>query len=92
MIGAKSHRSDQEQPKFGCDSEKIGIKRHVLEQEDIKSVCPCVAYGSVCFFVTPSFDLKKAIDDEIKQQQRLQRFDLPLKSLAQFAGNVTFRE
>ncbi len=31
--------------------------------------------------IAPSFDLKKATDDEIKQQ-RLQRFDLPLKPLA----------
>jgi hypothetical protein len=35
-----------------------------------------------------SFDLKKATDDEIKQQ----RFDLPLKPLAQLEGNVTSRE
>ena len=41
--------------------------------------------------IAPSFDLKKATDDEIKQQ-RLQRFDLPLKQLAQFDGNVTFQE
>jgi hypothetical protein len=41
--------------------------------------------------VPPFFDLAKAIDDEIKQQ-RLQRFDLPLKPLAQFEGNVTARE
>jgi hypothetical protein len=41
--------------------------------------------------IVPSFDLKKAMDDEIKQQ-RLQRFDLPLKPLAQFDGNVTSRE
>jgi hypothetical protein len=41
--------------------------------------------------ITPSFDLKKATDDEIKQQ-RLHRFDLPLKPLAQFEGNVTSRE
>jgi hypothetical protein len=38
--------------------------------------------------VAPGFDLKKATDDEIKQQ-RLQRFDLPLKPLAQLDGNVT---
>ena len=38
--------------------------------------------------IAPSFDLKKATDDEIKQQ----RFDLPLKPLAQFDGNVTSRE
>jgi len=41
--------------------------------------------------IAPSFDLKKATDDEIKQQ-RLQRFDLPLKQLAQFDGNVTSQE
>jgi REP element-mobilizing transposase RayT len=41
--------------------------------------------------ITPGFDLKKATDDEIKQQ-RLHRFDLPLKPLAQFEGNVTSRE
>jgi hypothetical protein len=41
--------------------------------------------------IAPSFDLKKATDDEIKQQ-RLQRFNLPLKPLAQFDGNVTSRE
>ncbi|MFT5505396.1 MAG: REP element-mobilizing transposase RayT, partial [Gammaproteobacteria bacterium] len=38
--------------------------------------------------IAPSFDLKKATDDEIKRQ-RLQRFDLPLKPLALFEGNVT---
>ena len=38
--------------------------------------------------ITPSFDLKKATDEEIKQQ-RLQRFDFLLKPLAQFEGNVT---
>jgi hypothetical protein len=41
--------------------------------------------------IAASFDLKKATDDEIKQQ-RLQRFDLPLKPLAQFEGNVASRE
>jgi hypothetical protein len=41
--------------------------------------------------IAPSFDLKKATDDEIKQQ-RLQRFDLALKPFAQFDGNVTARE
>jgi hypothetical protein len=41
--------------------------------------------------IAPSFDLKKATDDEIKQQ-RLQCFDLPLKPLAQFDGSVTSRE
>jgi hypothetical protein len=40
--------------------------------------------------ITPSLDLKKTADDEIKQQ-RLQRFDLPLKPLAQFDDNVTSR-
>jgi hypothetical protein len=38
--------------------------------------------------IAPSFDLKKATDDEIKQQ----RFDLPLKPLVQFDVNVTSRE
>jgi hypothetical protein len=41
--------------------------------------------------IAPNFDLKKATDDEIKQQ-RLQRFDLPLKPLARFEGNETARE
>ncbi|MFT6103482.1 MAG: hypothetical protein ACJA2B_001937 [Candidatus Endobugula sp.] len=41
--------------------------------------------------IAPGFDLKKATDDEIKQQ-RLHRFGLPLKPLAQFDGNVTSRE
>jgi hypothetical protein len=41
--------------------------------------------------IAPSFDLKKATEDKIKQQ-RLQRFDLPLKPFAQFEGNVTSRE
>jgi hypothetical protein len=41
--------------------------------------------------IVPSFDLNKAADEEIIQQQ-LQRFDLPLKPLAQFDGNVTSRE
>jgi hypothetical protein len=41
--------------------------------------------------IAPSFDLNKAMDDKIKQQ-RLQRFDLPLKPLVQFDGNVTSRE
>jgi hypothetical protein len=41
--------------------------------------------------IVPIFDLKKATDDEIKQQ-RLQRFNLLLKPLAQFDGNVTSRE
>ncbi|MGK0438280.1 MAG: hypothetical protein ACJATK_001230 [Paracoccaceae bacterium] len=40
--------------------------------------------------IVPGFDLKKATDDEIKQQ-RLQRFDLPLKPFTQFEGNVTSR-
>jgi hypothetical protein len=41
--------------------------------------------------IAPSFELKKATDDEIKQQ-RLHRFNLPLKPLAQFDGNVTSQE
>jgi hypothetical protein len=41
--------------------------------------------------IAPSFNLRKAMDDEIKQQQ-LQRFDLPLKPLAPFEGNVTSRK
>jgi hypothetical protein len=41
--------------------------------------------------IASSFYLKKATDDEIKQQ-RLHRFDLLLKPLAQFEGNVTSRE
>jgi REP element-mobilizing transposase RayT len=41
--------------------------------------------------IAPSFDLKKATDDEIKQQ-RLHRFNLPLKPLAQFDGSVTSQE
>jgi hypothetical protein len=41
--------------------------------------------------IAPSLDLKKTADHEIIQQ-RLQRFDLPLKPLAQFEGNVTSRE
>jgi hypothetical protein len=48
-------------------------------------------YTSIKERIAPSFDLAKATDDEIKQQ-RLQRFDLPLKPLAQFEGNVTSRE
>ena len=48
-------------------------------------------YTSIKERIAPIFDLKKATDDEIKQQ-RLQRFDLPLKPLAQFEGNVTSRE
>ena len=48
-------------------------------------------YTSVKERISPIFDLKKATDDEIKQQQ-LQRFDLPLKPLAQFEGNVTSQE
>jgi hypothetical protein len=48
-------------------------------------------YTSIKERTAPSFDLAKAIDDEIKQQ-RLQRFDLPLKPLAPFEGNVTSRE
>ena len=45
-------------------------------------------YTSIKERIVPSFDLVKATDEEIKQQ-RLQRFDLPLKPLAQFEGNVT---
>jgi hypothetical protein len=41
--------------------------------------------------IAPSFDLKEATNGEIKQL-RLQRFDLPLKPLAQFEGSVTSRE
>ena len=48
-------------------------------------------YTSIKERIAPSFDLAKATDDEIRQQ-RLQRFDLPLKPLAQFEGNVTYRE
>jgi REP element-mobilizing transposase RayT len=48
-------------------------------------------YTSIKERIAPSFDLAKATDDEIKQQ-RLQRFDLPLKPLAQFEGNVTSQE
>jgi hypothetical protein len=48
-------------------------------------------YTSIKERIAPSFDLKKATDDEIKQQ-RLQRFDLPLKPLAQFEDNVTSQE
>jgi REP element-mobilizing transposase RayT len=48
-------------------------------------------YTSIKERIDPSFDLGKATDDEIKQQ-RLHRFDLPLKPLAQFEGNVTSQE
>jgi REP element-mobilizing transposase RayT len=48
-------------------------------------------YTSIKERIAPSFDLAKAINDEIKHQ-RLQRFDLPLKPLAPFGGNVTFQE
>tara|TARA_B110000114_G_scaffold119992_1_gene125719 strand:- start:162 stop:1133 length:972 start_codon:yes stop_codon:yes gene_type:complete len=48
-------------------------------------------YTSIKERIAPSFDLAKATDDEIKQQ-RLHRFDLPLKPLAPFEGNVTSRE
>jgi hypothetical protein len=41
--------------------------------------------------IAPGFDLNKAADEEITQQ-RLQRFDLALKPLAQFDGNVTTQE
>jgi hypothetical protein len=40
-------------------------------------------HNSIKERIAPSFDLKKATDDEIKPQ-RLQRSDLPLKPLAQF--------
>jgi hypothetical protein len=39
-----------------------------------------VQHTSIKERIAPSFDLKKATDDEIKQQ-RLQRFDLPLKPI-----------
>ncbi|MFT6103311.1 MAG: hypothetical protein ACJA2B_001762 [Candidatus Endobugula sp.] len=48
-------------------------------------------YTNIKERIAPSFDQAKATDDEIKQQ-RLQRFDLPLKPLAPFKGNVTSRE
>jgi REP element-mobilizing transposase RayT len=48
-------------------------------------------YTSIKERIAPSFDLAKATDDEIKQQ-RLHRFDLPLKPLATFEGNVTSQE
>jgi hypothetical protein len=48
-------------------------------------------YTSIKERIASSFDLAKAIDDKIKRQ-RLQRFDLPLKPLAPFEGNVTSRE
>jgi hypothetical protein len=48
-------------------------------------------HASIKERIVPSFDLNKAADEEIIQQQ-LQRFDLPLKPLAQFEGNVTSRE
>jgi hypothetical protein len=41
--------------------------------------------------IAPRFDLNKAADEEIIQEQ-LQRFDLPLKPLAQFDRNVTSQE
>jgi hypothetical protein len=41
--------------------------------------------------IAPGFDLNKAADEEIIQEQ-LQRFDLPLKPLAQFDRNVTSQE
>jgi hypothetical protein len=46
---------------------------------------------SIKELIAPSFDLTKATDEEIKQQ-RLYRFDLPLKPLAQFDGNVATQE
>jgi hypothetical protein len=48
-------------------------------------------YTSIKERISPSFDLAKATDEEIKQQ-RLQRFDLPLKQLVPFEGNVTSRK
>jgi hypothetical protein len=48
-------------------------------------------YTSIKERIATIFDLKKATDEEIKQQ-RLQRFDLPLKPLAQFDGNVISRK
>jgi hypothetical protein len=45
-------------------------------------------YTSIKERIVPSFDLNKAADEEIIRQQ-LQCFDLPLKPLAQFEGNVT---
>ncbi|MFT5598156.1 MAG: hypothetical protein ACI9V8_000727 [Urechidicola sp.] len=41
--------------------------------------------------IAPSFGPKKATDEKIKQQQ-LQRFDLPIKPIAQFEGNGTCQE
>jgi hypothetical protein len=41
--------------------------------------------------IAPGFDLNKAAEEEIIQQ-RLQRFDLPLKPLAQFDRNVASQE
>jgi len=48
-------------------------------------------YTSIKERIAPSFDLKKATDDEIIQQ-RLNCFDVPLKPLALFEGNVTSQE
>ena len=58
---------------------------------DMCSIPEESGYTSIKECIAPSFDLAKATDDEIKQQ-RLQRFDLPLKPLAPFEGNVTSRE
>jgi hypothetical protein len=41
--------------------------------------------------IAPGFDLNKATEEEIIQQ-RLQRFDLPLKPLTQFDGNESSQE
>ena len=50
-----------------------------------------LAYTSIKERISTSFDLKKATDDEIKKQ-RLHHFNVPLKPLARFEGNVTSRE
>ncbi|MFT5226158.1 MAG: hypothetical protein ACI8XX_001912, partial [Polaribacter sp.] len=55
----------------------------------LKSACPLLFpntpeesdYTSIKERIAPSFDLAKATDEEIKQQ-RLHRFDLPLKPLS----------
>jgi len=48
-------------------------------------------YTSIKERIAPIFDIKKVTDDEIKHQ-RLHRFDLPLKPMAQFEDNVTSLE
>ena len=48
-------------------------------------------HTSIKEIIAPVFDLNKAADEEIIQQW-LQRFDLPLKPLAQLDGNVTSQE